>query len=119
MIATDEDALICDLAETYQIFDYKQMPPSKVAIFAIGLKNDSRIKLKMTGSKIPIELTALFGIIDRLDLLMWAKTKDGAKGINRPKSILSGLNEEDADKISTYASGEDFEKARQKILKGG
>lgn len=119
MIATDEDALICDLAETYHIFDYKQMPPYKVAIFAIGLNNNSRIKLKMTGSKIPIELTALFGIIDRLDLLMWSKTKDGVKGINRPKSILSGLNEEDADKISTYASGEDFEKARQKILKGG
>lgn len=119
MIAVDEEALICDLAEIYHIFDYKQMPPYKVAIFAIGLNNNSRIKLKMTGSKIPIELTALFGIIDRLDLLMWSKTKDGVKGINRPKSILSGLNEEDADKISTYASGEDFEKARQKILKGG
>lgn len=119
MIAVDEEALICDLAETYHIFDYKQMPPYKVAIFAIGLNNNSRIKLKMTGSKTPIELTALFGIIDRLDLLMWSKTKDGVKGINRPKSILSGLNEENADKISTYASGEDFEKARQKILKGG
>ena len=26
MIKTDEDALICDLAETYQIYDYKSLP---------------------------------------------------------------------------------------------
>ena len=119
MIATDEDALICDLAETYQIFDYKQMPPSKVAIFAIGLKNDSRIKMKMIGAKVTMETTLLSFIADGINLLLWAKTKDGAKGINRPKAILSGLYEKDSDKISTYASGEDFEKARQKLLKGG
>lgn len=119
MIATDEDALICDLAETYQIFDYKQMPPSKVAIFAIGLKNDSRIKMKMVGAKVTMETTLLSFIADGINLLLWAKTKDGAKGINRPKAILSSLYEKDSEKVSTYVSGEDFEKARQKLLKGG
>ena len=30
----DEDALVCDLAETYGIYDYKQLPLLKVAVFA-------------------------------------------------------------------------------------
>ena len=119
MITTDEDALICDLAETYQIFDYKHMPPLKVAIFAIGLKNDSRIKMKMVGAKVTMETTLLSFIVDGINLLLWAKTKDGAKGINRPKAILSSLYEKESEKVSTYVSGEDFEKARQKLLKGG
>ena len=33
MIKTDEDALICDLAETYQIYDYKSLPAYMVATF--------------------------------------------------------------------------------------
>ena len=33
MIKTDEDALICDLAETYRIYDYKQLPAYQVAVF--------------------------------------------------------------------------------------
>ena len=51
MIQTDEDALICDLAETYGIFDYRQLPADQVAVFAFGLRDDSRIKLAMTNSK--------------------------------------------------------------------
>lgn len=119
MIKKDEDALICDLAETYHIYDYKQMPPSKVAIFAIGLKNDSRIKLKMTGSKLPMDTLLLSAITDMFRLLLWAKTKEGSKGINRPKSILSSLYEKKSDKVTSYSSGKDFEKARQRLLKGG
>ena len=53
MIQTDEDALICDLAETYGIFDYRQLPADQVAVFAFGLRDDSRIKLAMTNSNSP------------------------------------------------------------------
>ena len=38
MIKTDEDALICDLAETYQIYDYKSLPAYMVATFSVGLR---------------------------------------------------------------------------------
>ncbi len=34
MIAVDEDALVCDLAETYGIYDYRQLPITRVAVFA-------------------------------------------------------------------------------------
>ena len=43
MIAIDEDALICDLAETYQIYDYRRLPVQTVAVFSLGLRDNSRI----------------------------------------------------------------------------
>ena len=36
MIFTDEEALICDLAETYQIFDYRSLPVRTVATLSAG-----------------------------------------------------------------------------------
>ena len=36
MIAVDENALICDLAETYGIYNYRQLPPTLVAVFSLG-----------------------------------------------------------------------------------
>ena len=117
MIKVDENALICDLAETYHIFDYRQLPPSKVAIFCIGLRDDSRIKIKLSGAKVSPEILLLSGIIDRLNLLLWTKTEDAKKGWNRPKSILDGLYNKESE-VSAFASGEDFEKERQRIIEG-
>ena len=34
-IGTDEDALICDLAETYGIYNYRQLPADRVAVFVL------------------------------------------------------------------------------------
>ena len=91
MIQTDEDALICDLAETYGIFDYRQLPADQVAVFAFGLRDDSRIKLAMTNSKVPFETFLLAGVLDRLSALVWFKTTDGQKGINKPLMVAEEL----------------------------
>ena len=40
----DKEALECDLAETYGIYDINTLPISKIAIFAKGLREKSRIK---------------------------------------------------------------------------
>ena len=116
MLKIDENALICDLAETYHIYNYRQLPPSMVAIFAIGLRDDSRIKMKLSGAKVPPDILLLAGIIDRLNLLLWTKTKDAEKGLNRPKSILSDLYHKESD-ISAFASGKEFEKERNRLIK--
>lgn len=116
MIKTDENALICDLAETYQIYDYRQLPPSTVAIFSIGLRDDSRIKMKLSGAKVSPNILLLSGIIDRLNLLLWSKTKDGAKGVNKPKSILEHLYKTESE-VSAFTSGKEFEKERQKLIR--
>lgn len=106
---------MCDLAETYHIYDYKRLPLTTVAAFSVGLREDSRIKMKLSGAKAPTEVLLLAAAVDRLSLLVWAQTKDAEKGRNRPKSILDAMNPKESGNIS-YASGEDFEKERERLL---
>lgn len=119
MIQADEEALICDLAETYHIYDYKRLPLTQVAVFAIGLKDSSRIKMKMTDQLVPMETLLLAGILDRLSILLWGQTKDGQKGINRPTMIFDTLTvkKEKGSEVIVFSSGEDYEKSRNAILK--
>ncbi|MGM0324278.1 hypothetical protein IGJ18_001786 [Enterococcus sp. AZ078] len=121
MIKIDEEALICDLAETYQIYEYKQLPVCKVAVFSCGLKEDSRIKLKMSNQLVSFETMLLAGIYDRLSLLLWSKTKDAEKGKNMPKAVsdeldLSPRKTKQAD-TSLFNSSEDFEQRRKELIK--
>lgn len=122
MISTDEDALICDLAETYQIYDYRQLPPQKVAVFSVGLKDDSRIKMKISGQSVPLDTLLLAGISDRLSTLVWFQTEDGRKGKNRPKmlmNLLSNKEQESKEDVIAFNSGEDFMKTRNQLIVGG
>lgn len=57
MIALDEGALTCDMAETYHIYDMRALPVETLAVLACGLREDSRIKLKESGLKyVPLEV---------------------------------------------------------------
>ena len=115
MIRMDEDALICDLAETYHIYDYKALPAMLVASLVVGLRDDSRIKMKLSGAKAPSEIILLASIIDRLSVLVWMQTKDAQKGRNRPKSLMSILYPKETNN-TTYRTGEDFMKARNALI---
>lgn len=118
MIATDETALICDLAETYGIFDYKQLPADTVAAFSVGLRQDSRIKMSMSGQKLPFDTILLAGLVDRLSILIWQNTKDGQKGSNKPTSLVETLTTEPKEREEVaFESGEDFEKTWNELLK--
>ena len=121
MINLDEDALVCDLAETYQIYEYKQLPLNQVAVFAYGLRDDSRIKQIMSNQIVPLETTLLASIVDRLSLSLWLQTKDGQKGVNRPASVADQLikrdkSENDEKDYLVFESGEDFENYRKALL---
>ena len=113
MIRFDEDALICDLAETYQIYDYRQLPLQMVAVFSYGLRDDSRIKMSISKQSVPLETMLLAGLSDRLALLLWTKTKDAEHGRNRPGSILESLTnvKKESSQLS-FDSGEEFMKVR-------
>lgn len=115
MIQTDEDALICDLAETYGIYDYKRLPLKLVASLAVGLRDDSRIKMKLSGARASTDIILLASIVDRLSLLIWMQTRDAEKGRNRPKSLLDMMIAKETDN-SSYDSGEDFMKARNALI---
>jgi len=123
MIKTDEDALICDLAETYQIYDYRQLPVHLVAVFAFGLKDNSRIKMKLNEQTVPMETILLASISDKLSTLIWFQTEDGQKGKSRPVSLVdlftNKSSRETKKDVIVFNSGEDFVDQRQRLLKGG
>ena len=117
MIQADENALICDLAETYNIFDYKELPPFKVAILSIGLRDNSRIKMAISKSKVDSQFLILASILDYLRMLVWLNSSQGAKGEGRPSSLVEKLvgKEEDHENLS-FESAEDFERERERII---
>ena len=120
MIATDKNALICDLAETYQIFDYTKLPVTQVAVLSVGLRDNSRIKMKMNNMRHSLDTMLLAAGVDRMSLLLWAKTEDGAKGRNKPKSVFEQLIETKKDEdIVSFNSPEEFEKEWARLAKRG
>ena len=114
MIRTDETALICDLAETYGVMDYRALPLKTLAALSSGLRDNSRIKMAMTGQKITTDTALLAAAVDRLSLLWWAKTKDGYNNVNQPESLLLrliGKGEEQKKDYETFDSPDDFNAA--------
>lgn len=120
MLNKDESAVICDLAETYRIYDYRKYDADYIAILVTGLRADSRIMKKYSGVKIdtiPLLLTRIF---DQLNILLWMNTVDGQNNRNQPKSLVEtivGSSSDDTDIVS-FDTAEQFEIERQKILKG-
>lgn len=119
MTAADEDALVCDYAETYHIYNYRGLPLRYAAALACGLREDSRIKLKMSGQKISVETFLQAAGVDALNTLVWFKTEDARRRRNRPKSILAILTQDkESMKPMAFSSPEAFE-AKRKELTGG
>lgn len=120
MIVTDEDALTCDFAETYHIHDYKRLPVDYAATLASGLRDNSRIKLKLSGARVSTEIQLQAAAVDALNFLVWAKTKNAKHGTNKPKSIYEALTSEPKqDEYIGFDSAAEFEKARAAILSRG
>ena len=107
MMSADEDALICDFAETYRIYDYRQLTPSYAATLAAGLRDDSRIRTALNGLPVPLPQYLQMAEVDALNLLTWLNSSDGAEGKNRPKSLLKAFTGDDSA-VQGFDSGEDF-----------
>ena len=120
MIVTDEDALVCDFAETYHIYDYMRLPVEYAATLANGLRDDSRIKLKVSGARVSTELLLHAAAVDALNLLVWAKTKNAKHGTNKPVSIYEALTAKPKkEEYVGFDSAAEFEKARAEIISRG
>lgn len=121
MISIDEDALMCDLAEVYHIYDYKSLPVSLVAAFSCGLRDESRIKMKISDAKVSLNTVLLACILDKVNWIAWSKTEDGHRNANHPKSILSIiLGQSDGDKdVLVFNDSDDYESVRNSFRKDG
>lgn len=122
MLAADEDALVCDFAETYHVLDIWALDLQLAATLAAGLAPDSRIMRKLRGISAEDPLLLAAAATDRLAMIQWLQTKDGMEGKNQPKSILQQLTSDAAHAADagglTFRSPEAFEAYRAKILNG-
>lgn len=116
MLATDRNSLICDLAETYNIYDHTRVPVRKLGILCAGLRENSRIRQKLEGIKASPDTIILARIYDLVNIILWSKTKDAEKGKNYPKSFAKVFLESDEPEPANYSSGAEYEKARKKLI---
>lgn len=119
MLALSEDDIICDLAETYHITDYRALAPSLVATLCVGLPDHSRIKRRMAGVKLTLTEMLLALVVDGINTLIWQPTKDGMKGRNRPESLFKRLTEEPKQKeeLQTFEDVASYEAWYQSKMK--
>lgn len=113
MLKADREALLCDLAETYRIYDLHAVPVPTLAMLAAGLRDDSRIKTSLSGGRPPRSELLLAAAVDRLSLLVWGMSEDAKRGTNRPKSVLAALlgEDEDSGDVTAFDTADDFEAA--------
>lgn len=107
MLWADRNALICDLAETYGIFDYRGMPVQLLATLAAGLRDNSRIKTSLSGVNATRGEILLAAAVDRLSLLVWSMTK----GVDPPESVLDAImgKPEGQNNTVAFATAEEYE----------
>lgn len=105
------DELTCDMAETYGILDWHELPLVTAATLAQGLSSSSRTAKKLTGNRAD-ERTMLLAIIaDRIGHLTWMISEDGKQGKNHPESIFELLAGPEKTVGEGFESVEDFEAA--------
>ena len=118
MIEFDEDALICDLAETYHIYDYRSLPVQLVATLSAGLRDDSRIKPRLSGSPVPLESVLLASIADRIEMFRYGFSENAKKGKQPPASLVEALcGKRKAKKkgVVSFATATEFEATLARI----
>ena len=109
----DEDALICDLAETYHIYDYRSLPLKTVATLSAGLRDDSRIKLEAAEASVGLDTVILAAIADNLALL---RASMSSKNKGEPFLFSEAINgEKKKQKARGFKTGEEFEAALRRI----
>lgn len=115
MIRLDEDALICDFAETYHILDYRSLPLRTAATLSAGFRDNARIKLKAAGMTVPLDSILLAAISDRIDAIRYGLSSEADRK-QKPVSLVESLTGEKAEKRNangamSFASVDDFKKA--------
>ena len=113
--------MICDLAETYGIYDYKAHKPTLIATLAVGLPDTSRTKQKYSGVTLTMDQMLLSLLIDSVNNLIYGLSRK--KGRKKPQSIFKLLTQkkEKKDELMSFKTPEEYEafmaRKREKWLK--
>ena len=107
---------MCDLAETYGIYDYRSLPLKMVATFSAGLGENSRIIKKLRGDNVSTDTLLLGMIYDNITRVLVA-----LEAVEDPKyitDILTGKEvEEKQSSFRTFDDAESFEAERARIVR--
>lgn len=71
--------------------------------------------MKLSNSEIDVNRLLMASMLDQLNFLAWAKTKNAQRGTNKPKSVVASLLDTKKDFVA-FDSVEEFERARDMIL---
>lgn len=108
--------MICDLAQYYGIYSYRQLPARTVAVFVKGLPLDSRIMRKLDGRKCSMQELLTAQLIDSVNALAYMLSD---KSGNAPERIVSAfIDQEEENDFMVFESGEEFRKAWANATKG-
>ena len=107
------------MAETYHVYNWRELPLKTAAVLASGLHEDCRSFRKLSGRKITTDQSLRLMMLDELRLLRWLHTEDARKGKNRPESVLQKIMEpEKPTKLTGFQTPEEFEARKKKIIEG-
>lgn len=98
------------MAETYGVYDWRQLPLVTAATLAQGLPATSRVAKKTAGYAADEKTILLAIIADRIGHIAWMFSKDGNDELKHPPSLLEKLIGS-ADPDSGFDSAEDFDAA--------
>ena len=107
------------MAETYHVLNLWELPVEKAAVLAAGLREDSRIRLKLAGMKTDFRTMLEASLLDSVNTSVWMRSEDGRKRRNRPKSVLQILVEGVPEKETVgFIDSVEFEAERARLLGG-
>lgn len=109
------DALVCDFAQFYQIYDIDRLCPAYAAVLACGLPESSRSLRK---DNVDPDRLLLASIVDELGLITWILGDGKRNNIPLPKSMVNVLLGKDTGNDEAYDSPEDFMADWNRIIQG-
>lgn len=98
------------------------MPVQKLAIFAKGLKSDSRVMVKMSPYTVPIRDVLLASLIDEIRTFRYSFSKDAKSGSNPPEMLVRAFQrnpDRQKSNVIAFDTPEDFEMRIEELRKKG
>lgn len=121
-MADYEDTIVCDLAETYNLYDFENIEGRKLATYVLGLRPSSRLMMELNGMKATTQEILTAKCVDTLNMLLWSKTNNAKSGRNKPESIVKNLMVDKKPKQG-FENSKDFERAlkekKERAIKNG
>ena len=120
MRAVHEDALICDFAQYYHIYDIDSLDLRLAATLACGLPKESRTIRDLRNEKLDQNTIMMASILDTVRSIEYGVFQSHSKKkLKRPRSVLNrllGIEKEERTEVKGFSSSEEYERERARLL---